>query len=332
MCTNFKYPTAADGTVCVGRTMEFANGVQWSLAVLASDRQAASTVGGNAKTWTASHGVVGVSAFGRSDWMSDGMNNAGLSGHLLYMPGHATYYDPRNDGSDISVIETLSFVLGTCADTSEARTALEGLNVVNTLPEGLPMQFPLHVIFHDADTCLVAEFHPEGMTLTDNPTHVATNAPWIEWHLTNVTNYLGLSPENPEPINIGGTTFSSSGQGQGFRGLPADELASSRFIRVLSNVRFATQPSDAKAAELGTVRMLHGFDLVPGTVMEQGPDGNLAPLVTMWSSVANLSGRRYLINVNTSTAWWSVDLDATDFSQDRMTDLPTHDSFLPLAV
>lgn len=332
MCTNFKYPKAADGTVCVGRTMEFANGVPWDLVVLAADRAGKSAVGTNAKTWTGRYGVVGASALGNADWMADGMNTAGLSAHLLYMPGHATYYEPRNDGTDISIIESVSFLLSTCASTAEARDALEGCNVVTTLPPGVPMTFPLHVIVHDAENCLVAEFHPDGMTITDNPTQVATNAPWIEWHLTNVANYLSLSPENPEPVEIGGTTFSASGQGQGFRGLPADESAASRFIRVLTNVRFADQPADRTEAELGAVRMLHGFDLVPGTVMEQGPDGKPTALLTVWSTVCNLTDKRFLFNTMSTTTWWEVDLNATDFSQDRMADLPTHSSFTALSL
>lgn len=332
MCTNFKYPKAQDGTVCVGRTMEFANGAPWALTVLASDRSGKSTVGENAKTWTAKYGVIGISAFGNADWLGDAMNTAGLSAHLLYMPGHAFYYDAKNDGSDISVVEIPGYLASTCSSVAEAKAALQSCTVVKDLPAGLPMEFPLHVIVHDKDSCLVAEFHPEGMTLTDNPTHVATNAPWIDWHLTNVTNYLSLSPDNPQPIDIHGQTFSAFGQGQGFRGLPADESAASRFIRVLTNVRFAQQPVDSHEAELGTVRVLHGFDLVPGTVMEEAPGGGLTQLLTVWSSVCNLSENRFLYNTMTNPVWYAIDLNTTDFTKDRVVDLQTTGDFTTLTV
>ena len=37
MCTNFKHPKATDGTVCVGRTMEFPDVIPWQLGVVAAD-------------------------------------------------------------------------------------------------------------------------------------------------------------------------------------------------------------------------------------------------------------------------------------------------------
>jgi choloylglycine hydrolase len=259
------------------------------------------------------------------------MNNAGLSGHLLYMPDHATYYSAKNDGTDIGILEGLAFILGTCANTSEAKAALAGLNFVNWVPKEVPVPLPLHIILHDKDSCVVAEFHPDGMVVSDNPVQVATNAPYLDWHLTNVANYLSLSAENPKPINIGGTTFAASGQGQGFRGLPADEYSPSRFIRVLANVQFAQQPADQKAAEMDVVRILHGFDLVPGVVMEETPNG-LMPLLTMWSTVSNLTGNRYIYNTIGDPQWYAIDLAKTDFSKTRSMPFTTTGGFVELAV
>ena len=330
MCTNFKHPVAKDGTVCVGRTMEFPDVLPWELGVLASDHVGKSESSSNGKTWTAKYGIVGVSGFGKP-WFADAMNNAGLSGHLLYMPDHATYYAAKNDGTDIGILEGLAFILGTCSNTTEAKAALASLNFVNWVPKEVPVPLPLHIILHDKDSCVVAEFHPDGMVVSDNPVQVATNAPYLDWHLTNVANYLSLSAENPKPVNIGGTAFAASGQGQGFRGLPADENSPSRFIRVLANVQFAQQPADQKSAEMDTVRILHGFDLVPGTVMEETPNG-LMPLLTMWSTVSNLTGSRYIYNTIGDPQWYAIDLAKTDFSKTRSMPFTTTGGFVDLTV
>ncbi|MEX1217505.1 MAG: linear amide C-N hydrolase [Acidimicrobiales bacterium] len=330
MCTNFKHPAAKDGTVCVGRTMEFPDVLPWELAVLARDHQGTSGSGPKGKTWTGKYGVVGMAGFGQP-WFSDAMNSAGLSGHLLYMPDHATYYDAKNDGSDIGILETLAFLLGTCSSTAEAKAALAGCNVVDWKPKEVPIALPLHIILHDKDSCVVAEFHPEGMVVSDNPVQVATNAPYLEWHLTNVANYLSLTPDNPKPVTIGGTTFAPSGQGQGFRGLPADENSPSRFIRVLANSRFAQQSIDSKAAEMDTVRILHGFDLVPGTVMEETA-GGLMPLLTMWSTVCNLTDNRYIYSTINDPQWYVIDLNKTDFATTRSVAFTTTGSFTTITV
>ncbi len=317
MCTNFKYPTAKDGTVCVGRTMEFPNEIPWDLGVAASDHKGQSMVVPNGKTWQAKYGVVGMSGFNNPQWFADGMNTAGLSAHLLYMPDHATYYDPKGDGSDIGILDVIAFVLGTCSTLDEAKAAIMTCNVVNVNPKELPIPLPVHVILHDKNSCVVAEFHPEGVKVSDNPVQVATNAPYIDWHLTNVSNYLSFSPNNPAPITIDGTTFAPFAQGQGFRGLPGDGTSPSRFIRVLTNVRFAPQPSDQNDAEVQSIRVLHGFDIVPGTIMEPALPSGTTPELTIWSIVANLTGQRYLYNTYTETQWYAIDLASTDFTTSR---------------
>jgi choloylglycine hydrolase len=331
MCTNFKHPAAADGTVCVGRTMEFPNVIPWELAVLASDHEGKSEVSGTGKSWRATQGVVGVSAFSTPVYFGDAMNTAGLSAHLLYMPNHCSYAEARNDGSDIGILEAIAFVLGTSSTIEEAKAAVASCNVVSFQPKEVPVPLPLHLAIHDRDSCAVVEFHPEGMVISDNPVQVVTNAPYLDWHLTNVANYLSLTPENPRPVEIGGTAFAPSGQGQGFRGLPADESSPSRFIRVLANVRFAQQPKDRASAEMDTVRILHGFDLVPGVVMEDTPAGSM-PLLTMWSTVSNLTATRYIYNTTDDPLWYAIDLERTDFSRSRSVPFTTSGSFSTQAV
>jgi choloylglycine hydrolase len=315
MCTNFKHPTADDGTVCIGRTMEFPPGLPWEINVLASSGSSTSKSSSKATQWTSAYGVVGLGAF-ETDILVDGMNTAGLSGHLLYMPGHCTYQEAKEDGTDISILELLAFVLGTCTTTAEARAAIDSVNITGYKPPTVPIPIPVHAIIHDATSCIVAEFHAEGTRVLDNPVQVATNSPYLEWHLENVTNYLGLSPLNPAPVEVGGTTLAPSAQGQGFMGLPGDGTSPSRFVRACAYVHFAPTCKDEKATIMDTIRMLHDFDIVPGTVIED-LGGNKVNELTLWSTVSNLTGKSYLYNTIDDPLWYSIDLATTDFSSSR---------------
>jgi len=323
MCTNFKYPTAKDGTSCIGRTMEFPNEIPWQIAVAASDLKGECTL---------VPGIVGMSGFNNPQWYADGMNNAGLSAHLLYMPEHATYYAPKGDGSDIGILDLIAFVLGTCSTVAEAKTAALSVNVVNVEPKQVPVPLPLHLVLHDKDSCAVVEFHPEGPRATDNPVQVATNSPYIEWHLTNVCNYLSLSPDNPAAITIGGTKFAPFAQGQGFRGIPGDGTSPSRFIRALTDVRFAPAPANQADAELQTIRVLHGFDISTGSIMEPAISGGLTQELTIWSTVSNLTGNRYLYNTYDDPQWFVIDLATTDFSSSRSVAFTHSGGPVPLRV
>lgn len=331
MCTNFKHQQAADGSVAVGRTMEFPDVLPWQLSVLAADFAGASTAVTGGRTWTAKYGVVGIGAF-EPQWLADGTNTAGLSAHLLYMPDHCTFASPRHDGSDIGVIETLAFLLGTCATVDEAKAAIATCNVVDFTPPQIPVPLPTHIIVHDATSCAVVEFHADGMVVSDNPVQVATNAPFLDWHLTNVGNHLTLSPHVPADVTIGDRTFSPLGQGSGFAGLPGDGSSPSRFIRVLSDVRFAQQPADERALLMDCVRILHNFDIVPGVAIEDLSPKVQMPEMTMWSTVSNLTGHGYLVNTKDDPLWYVIDLTSTDFTSSRLVALPTGGAFTSLSV
>ncbi len=331
MCTNFKHQQAADGSVAVGRTMEFPDVLPWQLSVVASDFDGSSGAVRGGRSWTGTYGVVGIAAF-EPQWLADGTNTAGLSAHLLYMPGHCTFAQPRNDGTDIGVIEMLSFLLGTSATVAEARTAAATCNVVDFTPPRIPVPLPTHIVLHDPTSCAVVEFHPDGMVIADNPVQVATNSPYLDWHLTNVSNHLSLSTHVPADVTIGGRTFTPLGQGSGLVGLPGDGSSPSRFIRVLTDVRFAQQPADERTLLMDCVRILHNFDIVPGMVEEDVDPKTVMPEMTMWSTVSNLTGHQYVVNTKDDPLWYSIDLTSTDFTSSRLVAFPSDGAFSSLTV
>ena len=217
MCTNFKVKTAQDGSVVVGRSMEFPLGIPTALGVLPHDfaGSAAAPEGKRGKSWTADHGVIGMSAFGHPHWLTDGMNDAGLSAHFLYMPGgFCTYADFVGDGNDLSEMDVIAYLLGTCASITEVKGAMAGLHIWGSDP-GMGFAPPCHILVHDTSASLAIEMHSDGVHLVDNPTSVGTNAPYLDWHLTNLSNYVGLSATLPDPVKVGQLTVTALGQGQG---------------------------------------------------------------------------------------------------------------------
>jgi choloylglycine hydrolase len=75
MCTSFRV-TATDGTVVVGRTMEFPNAMATKLTVLPrAYRGTGIGKHGSGMKWTSAYGVVGMDAFGQPGSMTDAMND-----------------------------------------------------------------------------------------------------------------------------------------------------------------------------------------------------------------------------------------------------------------
>lgn len=335
MCTNFKVRKAKDGSVVVGRSLEFPTSLPTALAALPRDfaGQGAPCDGKDGKAWKATHGVVGMCAFGRPELLLDGVNDAGLSAHLLYMPGgYCTYQPFKGDGSDLAESDLLAYLLGTCSSVAEVKSAMHDVNVWGLDP-GMGFAPPLHCLVHDEEASIAIEFRPQGWTIVDNPTGVGTNAPFMEWHLTNLDNYVGMSSSNPEPEKVAGVTFQPLGQGQGLRGLPGDMTPPARFVRAATMVALSDQPSDGREAEQFTVHILNAFDMVPGLVKESFGAVGVVDEVTVWDTVCNLTGRRFAYRTVTDPTWYVVDLATTDFTRPaRLVALSFDGDFMPIAI
>jgi choloylglycine hydrolase len=312
----FKLPTAGDGTVVAARSMEFPAGMPTQLAVLPSDYAGTGTGadGTGAKTWAATHGVVGMGVFDRPDWLVDGVNTAGVSAHILYMPGgYCTYRTPKGDGTDLSQLDLAAYLLGTCASLDDVKAAVGEVTVIGRDP-GMGFVPPVHCLVHDTAGSLAIEFHPDGTRVVENPVGVATNAPFLDWHLINLGNYLGISASNPPEEVVGKLSISPLGQGEGLRGLPADYTPVARFVRLFTTLRLIDRAVDAHEAELLALHVCNMFDIPKGLITENlGND--LVPEITDWNSVCNLSTPRYVFRMMSNPETYVVNLESVDFTK-----------------
>lgn len=330
MCTNFKHRPAKDGTVVVGRTMEFPVGLPWQLQVLARGTQFTSIMPGG-RNWTSSYGIVGIAAVTDTGVM-DGMNEAGVSGHGLYMAGFCDYQQPKHDGKDLTEVDVISYLLATCGSIDEIKEAAADLTICGFDP-GIGFIPPLHFLFHDKTASLALEMRPEGLSVVDNPVGVGTNPPYLDWHMTNVRQYAGLSATNPT-TKIDGFTLEPLGQGGGLRGLPGDYTPPGRFVRALVQVALADEASDSAAAEMSALHILNSFDINSGLIREIGPTGQPSDEVTVWSTIANLTGGRWSYRLRNDPTINVVDVATTDFTSSRSLPLPDTQigSFVPKSI
>ncbi|MGP8059340.1 MAG: linear amide C-N hydrolase [Acidimicrobiales bacterium] len=140
MCTSLRL-TADDGTVLIGRTMEYSLPLNWEWrAVPRGVEQASTAPGGAGARWQGAHGYVGLgigetTAFGMTvpsqPSVPDGVNEQGLYAGLLYLPTFAAYEATVGVGGEVLLapIDVASYVLATCSGVAEAVSALESVVV-----------------------------------------------------------------------------------------------------------------------------------------------------------------------------------------------------------
>jgi choloylglycine hydrolase len=309
--------------------MEFPDLIPWEVQVVAAGVPRASAGVKNGLAWTPQYGVVGMGAMG-DGLLADGMNTEGLSAHALYMAGFCDYAAPAGTGNDISEMDVIAYLLGTCKNVAEAKSAAATLNVVGVDP-GVGFVPPLHFLLHDATASIAIEFRPEGMSIVDNPYGVGTNPPFLDWHVTNLRNYVGVSSVNPT-TTVHDTVLHPLGQGGGLLGLPGDYTPPSRFVRAAALMLLIDQPADAASAEAACLHVLNSFDIPAGLISEEFKPGQMVAEVTSWVTVCNLTDRRYGYRTIGDPVPYVVDLTTTDFSTSRRTPVPGAARFTPVTL
>jgi Linear amide C-N hydrolases, choloylglycine hydrolase family/Transposase IS116/IS110/IS902 family len=153
------------------------------------------------------------------------------------------------------------------------------------------------------------------------PRHYSTggNAPPFAWQLTNIRNYVGLSSVDAQPITIGGNSSNSPGHGSGMRGVPGDSTPPSRFIRLLFQKQFATQPASSTDASNLALHLLNTVDIPLGTSAaqnEQKPSkGN--DDYTQWVVVKALTARTFSYRTAANPTLMQINFDELDLGDAR---------------
>ena len=160
----------------------------------------------------------------------DAVNEKGLGMAGLNFVGSAQYAEVVPDRENIAQFEFIPRLLGRCATLAEAREALRTLNLTGTpFSERLPAS-QLHWLLADKSGAVVIESVADGLKVYDDPAGVLTNNPPFDRQMLALSNYMSLSPKQPE--NRWGIPLETYSRGMGALGLPGDLSSQSRFVRV----------------------------------------------------------------------------------------------------
>jgi choloylglycine hydrolase len=316
-CTSFLLKTS-DGGAVYGRTMEF--GFQMdSDAIVLPRKFGFKGTGPNGKpglAWNAKYAAIGINAFGLNV-LTDGMNEKGLAGGMLLFPDYAVYADAAktDPAKAMAPWEFLTWALTNFATVAEVKAALPGIAVIDVAQSNLGGTPPLHYTLHDASGASIV-IEPVGGVLKvyDNPFGVLTNAPTFDWQITNLKNFVKISPENAPPLVIDGQKIAPLGEGSGLLGVPGDPTPPSRFVRALAYVVTAKKvPSGDPSVRLAE-HILNNFDIPFGWIQSGRSSSAAKPPLesTQWSSIADLATKRYYIKTYADQVLRGADLMSFD--------------------
>lgn len=307
---------AKDGSVVHGRTLEFAVDVDTSVAVIPREYEFEGTApSGPGLKYKTKYAAVGSIA---ADHIAilDGMNEKGLAVGTFYFPGFAGYttITPENQSKALSPVEFPNWIVTQFATLDEVKAGLADVVIAPTVvKEWGSTPAPFHYIVYDSKgNGLVIEPIDGKLVTYDNPIGTFTNSPSFDWHMTNLRNFINLTPFNANPITFNSVTFAPFGQGSGMVGMPGDFTPPSRFVRAAI---YSITAIPSKTADEGIFQLFHilnQFDIPVGVAREKS-DGITYSDYTLATTVKDPQALKYYLRTFNDQTIRVVDLKTFKF-------------------
>lgn len=233
MCTHLILNNDKD--ILVSRTMDFSFPLEPEMLVVPRNYNISFESIENLKSHYA---FLGLSQqIGSSIFFADGINEYGLSCAALYFDGYASYNeDIKSDKINLAPHEVVSYILANCKNIENAKELFKTINILNSPLDLIGRAAPLHwIIADESGASIVIEPVNKTFNILENILGVVTNSPNLEWHITNLRNYINIEPKQIDSRLLNDFELKPFGQGLGTFGLPGDFTPPSRFVRTVYN-------------------------------------------------------------------------------------------------
>lgn len=325
-CTSLIVPTT-EGSYVYGRTMEF--GIPLKSEIMVSPRnyefQGVGNDGkpGSGLNWKSKFAVTGMNALGQPIYV-DGMNEKGMSGGLMNAPGTAVYQKPSQADSKNSIAsyQMLVYALSNFSTVDEVKKNFSQIFVNSSSLGAYKGIVQVRMQLHDAQgKSIVVEYLDGKLVIHDNPIGVTTNDPPFAWHLTNLDNFVNLTPVEHNSVTIKGQEFTPPSSGSGLHGMPGDMLSTSRFVRAA--IYSSSAPKGNAKQQVNTVwHIMDNFDIPPGSINlpASNPYGGGAGgyEITEWTVVADPTNQIYYARTFENPSPQAYDLKKADVNSKEL--------------
>ncbi len=306
MCTAITL-SAQSGNFFLARTMDFSYDLVPQLIIMPRSHTWDGALEGVTLTNTYRFMGLGQEMDGLLAFF-DGINEEGFAAAALFFAGYARYeHSPvRSPSGTIASVDFLHYLLGQCGAVSELPSLLKNVKISGVKDPMTGTVSPLHWIAADkSGACVVIESTKRGVELLHNSIGVMTNSPDLHWHMTNLRNYIGVTPTQTEKAVWGDVPLIPFGQGGGTIGLPGGFSSPERFVRAAYLKTHIPPTVDSRTAVGDCFHVLANVALPKGAVITSRGTYDY----TRYTAVMNLNSLEYFyrtyddFHVKTATLW-----------------------------
>jgi choloylglycine hydrolase len=249
--------------------------------------------GVNSLKWKSKYGSVVVTEF-KSPAASDGINEHGLSAHLLYLTG-STYEQQDEKKPALSNTLWAQYILDNYKTVDEVVKATDDFQIIATVLHN--KKWPLHLSIQDpsGDAAVIEFIEGKKIIYHGSQYTVMTNEPAYKIQLQNLKKYKSFG---------------------GNLSLPGDSDPLSRFVRVATYLKTLPSPKDVREAVAGVLSVIRTAMVPFGAIDTSGSETEDA-WPTRWVSIADLTHKTFYFNstITPNIIW--LDLNKLDFQEGK---------------
>ncbi|AGE50738.1 amindase [Paramecium bursaria Chlorella virus CVB-1] len=266
MCSGIRF-ISKDGTVVVGRTMEFGQNI------LKFKKFKTTAIKG---TSTPDNKIL------------DGMNLSGLVVFVFYFPKCATYAPVTMTKINVKPTDLAMMILERCETCDDVEFLAPTVNMIDEIYPPFEKTPGMHWFVTDATgTSLVLEPANGRLNVYRNDIGVFTNSPSFPEHLDEAEKVLANVSQYSNP--------NADSQGSGAIGLPGDFTSKSRFARLAFFADTVVKPNNGEEAINSLIHVLNNFDIPKGAVVSRDPKTRKDNYeTTIYTAYYNISKRQVL--------------------------------------
>lgn len=290
MCTRILWNRSTPHVVA--RTMDWPDTTMPQLVVMPRGlSRDGSVIGGeritgNGLLWTSIHGSVITTIYGIGT--ADGINEKGLSTHLLYLED--TDFGERDEARPgLGAHLWAQYLLDMAATVEEAVALLESVQIVMVEAHG--HQASTHLAIEDAsgDSAIIEVLAGVMRIHRDRRFTVLTNEPPFEDQVRLLLKQDFSAPNDRSPLD-------------------GNVNPEARFQRAAYFTELLPHPQDERGAVAGVLAIARNVSIPFGAPYE-----GFGLYNTEYRTVASLTGRRYYFELTTAPNLFWIDLDDCDF-------------------
>jgi choloylglycine hydrolase len=291
-CTRVMW-SSPDGQVLVGRTQDWTEKAGHAFRVFPRGMERTGAVAENPHRWTSKYGSLVMTAYDIGT--HEGVNEMGLSGHVLYLAAANGFgaRDARREA--IGVMQWLQYYLDNYATVAEAVAAnrtftfqIEPMILAN----GFPTEVHVSLSDRSGDSAVIEYVNGEARIYHDRRFTVMTNEPTFDKQIENLKRYRTFGGDLP---------------------LPGERTPSDRFVRAAyyaSGLQKPANPGEGAAFMFSVIRNVS----VPFGLGDPNRP-NIAS--TIFRTVQDLTGKRYYFESTYAPNVVWVEYTNIDFSAGR---------------